>query len=214
VASIVHPLEGANRFGVIGTDGDAHILEFAEKPRNPRPLPDAPSSALVNMGVYLFDVDVLRAALEWDHRDAESSHDLGRDVLPRLVDQSRAFAFRFEEKDGEPGYWQDVGTVDSYYEASMAWLRHRRPATTGYVRNSVVAGNVRIHPTARVQDSILLSGVSVGAGARVSRAILNEKVQVQDGARVDAARSPDRYLTRTPAGVLVAASGAVIARSR
>ena len=114
------------------------------------------------------------------------------------------YAFRFENREtGEPGYWKDVGTLDSYYEASMEWLesesnpRHFRGA------GSVIADGVRIHPTAEVVDSVVLPGVEIGPGARIRRAILDERVRVLRNARIGDDCAGNGTFTRTAKGIIV-----------
>jgi glucose-1-phosphate adenylyltransferase len=183
------PLEEAHRFGILETDADGRVTAFVEKPPNP-------TSNLVSMGVYVFSWEALRQVLSPDLVD------FGRDVLPWMVDaQRRVFAYEFK------GYWQDVGTVESYWRASLdllsdrpeielndlGWLVYTRseerpPARIGpaaTVSRSMVSHGCVIDGT--VQHSILSPGVRVGAGAVVRDSIVMFDTVIGDGAQLDRA---------------------------
>ncbi len=123
LAYIDVPLAQACDFGVIRVDADAHVTAFEEKPPHPLPCPEQPGRALVNMGVYLFNMKFLCEQLARDALDTASTHDFGHDLLPFLVRTHRVFAHRFTDScvnivEGRP-YWRDVGTVDAYWEANI-----------------------------------------------------------------------------------------------
>ncbi len=105
---------------MLEVDGDARVVGFREKPEAAPPAPWNPAACLGSMGVYIFDVDVLVRELQRD-AEADSTHDFGRDIIPRLVAAGeRVFAYLFwDENKKESQYWRDVGTIDAYYEASM-----------------------------------------------------------------------------------------------
>jgi glucose-1-phosphate adenylyltransferase len=128
VACIEAPLAEAARYGVLGTDRSLRIRSFAEKPTDPVPMPDSPDRALVSMGIYLFDFDVLARELMVDALTERSSHDFGNDVIPRLIHSHHLHAHRFHNRAGEPCFWRDVGTPDAYHETSLALL----DPTTGF----------------------------------------------------------------------------------
>lgn len=126
VAALPVRIEDAWQFGVMKVDADWRIVGFAEKPAAPEPIPGESNYALVSMGNYLFDNDVLLDALSADAREQSSTHDFGRDVLPKLINNQRVYAYDFRKnrvpipsKGEEPSYWRDLGTLDAYYEASM-----------------------------------------------------------------------------------------------
>ncbi|MBM4264434.1 MAG: hypothetical protein FJ145_23785 [Deltaproteobacteria bacterium] len=126
VAALLVRIEEASQFGVMEVDADWRIVGFEEKPRCPKPIPGEPEYALVSMGNYLFSSNVLVQALSSDANDAQSRHDFGRDLIPALVREKRAFAYDFRKnnlpfrfKGEEHSYWRDLGPLESYYEANM-----------------------------------------------------------------------------------------------
>lgn len=126
LAACVIPKEGASEFGVLAVDAKGRVTEFVEKPKNPPTIPGDPDHCLVNMGVYMFDTSDLVRELCSDVRREGSHHDFGKDVIPTLVAQGQVYAYEFRERDGKPAYWRDIGTIDSYYEATMD-LVSRKP---------------------------------------------------------------------------------------
>jgi glucose-1-phosphate adenylyltransferase len=124
VACVEVPLREASDFGIMAVDDSMRIVDFLEKPKNPPAWAGKPGRALASMGVYVFSASSLYAELERDHRDATSSHDFGKDVIPHLVGRGLAVAHSFEEScvktTPEAGaYWRDVGTIDSYWSANI-----------------------------------------------------------------------------------------------
>jgi len=126
VAALPVKIEEAHQFGVIAVDDDWCIVGFDEKPKHPKSIPGEPNYALVSMGNYLFDNQVLIDALNADADQLSSTHDFGRDILPDLIKTNRVFAYDFRKnhvpipsKGEEPSYWRDLGTLDAYYDASM-----------------------------------------------------------------------------------------------
>jgi len=194
----VVPAQEASRFGVIGVDEDHRIIEFMEKPKKPFATPWDPSKALISMGIYLFKTPVLIKALIKDARNSSSSHDFGRDILPSLISDLRVFAFLFDD------YWEDIGTIDAYWNANMAFLTADPPAILrdpgwpvrsyrpqyapafvegGTIRNSILSSGVHIRG-GHVENSILSPGVRVQDKAEVKDSILLEGVDVGRGARL------------------------------
>lgn len=124
IAAIETPLAEANRFGVLETAADGRVVGFQEKPETPKPLPNKPDTAYASMGVYVFRASVLKQVVGADAERAASSHDFGKDIIPRMIDSHRVFAYHFidENKEGthkDVQYWRDVGTLDAYWEANM-----------------------------------------------------------------------------------------------
>ena len=126
VAAIPAKIEEAFQFGVMEVDEDWRIIGFAEKPKRPKSIPGEPNSALVSMGNYLFNNDLLIEALNADAKKTASNHDFGRDLLPELIKHRRVYAYDFRKnrvpvpsKGEEASYWRDLGTIDAYYDANM-----------------------------------------------------------------------------------------------
>jgi glucose-1-phosphate adenylyltransferase len=126
VAALPVKITEAPQFGVIEVDPDWRIVGFEEKPANPKSIPGEPEYALVSMGNYLFDTDVLVQSLTADAQNPSTRHDFGRDHIPSLVESKKAYAYDFRKnrvpipfKGEEVSYWRDLGTIEAYYEASM-----------------------------------------------------------------------------------------------
>src|SRR5439155_24409008 len=120
--------EDASAFGVLSVDRKGSVIEFAEKPATPSPMPDDPARALVSMGNYLFSRQALVDALLADARRS-TDHDFGRSIIPELVPGRRVYAYDFQTNDvpgvkpyEEQDYWRDVGTIEAYWEAHMDLL--------------------------------------------------------------------------------------------
>jgi glucose-1-phosphate adenylyltransferase len=139
VACIEVPLKEATAFGVMAVDHARRIVEFVEKPANPPPMAGNPDKALASMGIYVFNAPYLYDELKRDLADPNSSHDFGRDIIPRAVKDGRACAQPFSEscvlsEPGEEPYWRDVGTIDAYWEANID-LTATKPALNLYDTN-------------------------------------------------------------------------------
>jgi glucose-1-phosphate adenylyltransferase len=177
MATIRVPLPEASRFGVVSYDDDYRVTAFLEKPENP-------PSDMINMGVYLFSMPVLDRSLWEDHNLSSSSHDFGKDILPRLIEQGgRVFAYPYT------GYWVDVGTVSSYWQAHMDLLVEK-PQIDLNDRSWVIHTRTEERPPVRIQrgadvgDSMITDGCIVAPGARVERSVLSAGVRVMPGARI------------------------------
>ncbi len=171
------PIEEASRFGIVGVSDNYRVTSFVEKP-------DEPASNLVNMGVYIFNLDVLDRALWDDYNTSDSAHDFGKNILPRLVKQdAQVFAYPYS------GYWVDVGTIDSYWQAHMDLLADPSPLDLND-RSWVIHTRteerppVRIANGANVSDSMLTQGCVISAGARVGRSVLGPGVRIEAGATI------------------------------
>lgn len=201
------PREDATRFGVLDVDGSGRIVDFQEKPANPR-------SPWVSMGVYVFNKDVLVEQLQADSDMGEAStHDFGRDIIPRIYKSHQVFGYQYQE------YWRDVGTIESYWSANMDLLSPTPPINLsdpdlrlrtagsilpparigpgakvrdsiispgaqvdGLVMRSIISPGVVVEAGAEVRDSVIQHRCIVGAGARIDRAILDKEVTVGRGA--------------------------------
>lgn len=173
--------EKAREFGVMSIDENMVIRNFSEKPDDPEPMPGKPDTALVSMGIYVFSTQVLYEMLSQDADDTESSHDFGRDIIPANINGRHAIAYPFRDKDGEPNYWRDVGSIDSYWEANMD-LCSIKPKLDLYNQDWPVWTYQTQHPPAKfifddegrrgeAIDS-MVSGGCILSGARVKRSII------------------------------------------
>ena len=193
VAVMEVPWEEASRFGLMVTDENAQITEFQEKPKNPK-------SNLASMGNYIFKWSVLRKYLIEDEQDPNSENDFGKNIIPNLLkDGCKMFAHRFD------GYWKDVGTIPSLWEANMEvldpensgidlfdenWKVYSRNSGmtahkisgTAVVENSMITDGCRVDGT--VKHSILFAGVKVEAGAVVEDAVVMGNAVIKAGAQV------------------------------
>lgn len=124
VGCVEVPREEASGFGVMHVDESNRIVDFLEKPKDPPAMPGKPDVALASMGIYVFRTDFLLARLAEDAADKSSAHDFGHDIIPRLVQEGRAYAHPFGRSGLRSGpenqpYWRDVGTLDAYFEANV-----------------------------------------------------------------------------------------------
>ncbi len=200
IASIPVHKKYAHEFGVIETDDSNRILGFHEKNPNSPTIPGDPTQVFASMGNYLFSTRVLLKALHEDAADESSSHDFGRDILPKLVAEQQAiYAYDFQSNKipGEPpgeAYWRDVGTIDAYWEANMD-LRMVKPALNLYNRQWPLRTSSYADPPAKFTfdeekrrgeaiDSIV-SGGCILSGGYVKNSIIGRGVRVHAGARVE-----------------------------
>ena len=193
IAVIEVPLKEASRFGIMNTDGETdQITEFVEKP-------PVPQSNLASMGIYIFNWKLLRKLLLADMKNPESSHDFGKDIIPTLLnDGKRLFAYRFK------GYWKDVGTIDSLWEANMdllspdneldlsdlTWKIYTEDVTAlpqyigadAKIKNAYITQGCVVEGD--VTNSVIFTGAKVRPGAKVIDSVLMPGAVVEDGAVV------------------------------
>ncbi len=197
VACMRVPIEEAHAFGVMATDEDRRIIEFQEKPKQPRPLADDPDNALVSMGIYVFSMDTLCRELRVDHQSGDSSHDFGKDLIPRMIGSHKVYAYNFGGRRGRvtpDRYWRDVGTLDAYYEANMDLLKPVPPLNL-YQRDWAIRSYHGQNPPARMvpgengQDGLLANSIlgsgTVIFGGTVRHSILSSRVHVREDAVVE-----------------------------
>jgi glucose-1-phosphate adenylyltransferase len=206
----------ASRFGIMNVDEENKIIEFEEKPEDPK-------NNMASMGIYIFKWKVLRDALLRDAEDKDSSHDFGKNIIPMILNEGRnVYAFPFE------GYWRDVGTIESYYEANMDLLKERedfdlysknmrvysnntnsQPHYVGFyasinnslvcdgcivegtVTNSILSYDVKIGKNAIVKDSIIFSNAEIEDGAVVERTIIGENMRIKKNKKIGSVDSDD-----------------------
>lgn len=193
IAVIEVPLKEASRFGIMNTDGETdRITEFVEKP-------PVPESNLASMGIYIFNRKLLRKLLLADMKNPDSNHDFGKDIIPTLLgDEKRLFAYRFK------GYWKDVGTIDSLWEANMdllspdneldlsdlTWKIYTEDVTAlpqyigteARIQNAYITQGCVIE--GEVTNSVVFTGAKVRPGAKVIDSVLMPGAIVEDGAAV------------------------------
>lgn len=193
IAVIEVPLKEASRFGIMNTDGETdRITEFVEKP-------PVPESNLASMGIYIFNWNLLRKLLLADMKNPDSNHDFGKDIIPTLLgDEKRLFAYRFK------GYWKDVGTIDSLWEANMdllspdneldlsdlTWKIYTEDVTAlpqyigteARIQNAYITQGCVIE--GEVTNSVVFTGAKVRPGAKVIDSVLMPGAIVEDGAVV------------------------------
>ncbi|MGV9299277.1 MULTISPECIES: glucose-1-phosphate adenylyltransferase [Amycolatopsis] len=211
VAGIRVPRAEARSFGVISTEDGTKIDAFLEKPEDPPGLPDSPDESYVSMGNYVFTTQVMLDALHADAKNPASKHDMGRDIIPALVEKSEAAVYDFNgnvvpgETGRDHGYWRDVGTIDSYYDAhtdlistqpifnlyNRKWpiLAHpgQRAAAKfveGGTATQSIVSNGCIISGAQVVDSVLSPDVFIENGAVVQGSVLLDGARVGRGAVV------------------------------
>ncbi|KAF0225817.1 MAG: glucose-1-phosphate adenylyltransferase [Erysipelotrichaceae bacterium] len=192
IAVLEVPLKEASRFGIMNTDQHDCIIEFEEKPKEPK-------SNLASMGIYIFNWKQLRKALVDDVKNPDSHHDFGKDIIPGFLNSDkRLYAYRFK------GYWKDVGTIDSLWEANMDLLYRSEelnladPSWKIYTEDRTVpaqnfgakakVSNAYINQgcvvNGKVVNSVLFTGVIVEAGAEVYDSVLMPYTKIKSGAKV------------------------------
>lgn len=192
-------MKEASRFGIMNTNEDGSIYEFEEKPAEPK-------SNLASMGIYIFNWKTLRKLLLADIKDPNSHHDFGKDIIPTLLNDGKSlYAYQFK------GYWKDVGTIDSLWEANMdllnpkneldlndrSWRIYTEDVTAlpqyisadAEVKNAYITQGCVV--AGSVQNSVLFTNVKVGAGAKVIDSVLMPGAVVEDGAVVTRALVAD-----------------------
>jgi glucose-1-phosphate adenylyltransferase len=192
---LIDPSE-SSRFGVVDVDRSARVIGFEEKPKSTQlRSPFNPNMCSGSMGVYLFNTDVLLPALLKDAEDPDSSHDFGHDILPKLLNEYRVYAFNFiDENKKEALYWRDVGTLDAYYDANMDCVAVS-PVFNLYDKAWPIRTHQRQYPPAKfvfsepgrtgmAVDSVVSSGCIV-SGATVRKSVLSPDVRVNSYAEVE-----------------------------
>ena len=182
------PWEEASRFGIMNTDADENIIEFEEKPKNPK-------SNKASMGIYIFTWEKLRAYLTADEADKTSSNDFGKNIIPAMLNDKQVMvAYNFE------GYWKDVGTIESLWEANMDLLSTPMPIDLHDKKWRIYAKTPGMAPHfiakgADVQDSLITEGCMIYG--KVSHSVLSAGVTVEEGANVqDAVVMPGAVIKR------------------
>ena len=210
IATITVPMEEASRFGILTANEEGRIVEFAEKPRNPK-------SNQASMGIYIFKWSVLKEELLLDEADKNSSNDFGKDVIPAMLAKGLKLYIY-----GYKGYWKDVGTIYSLWEANMdlldencelqiddsSWPIMARTTASrpqyiadtasvsnslitegceiqGEVKHSIIFHNVRIGKNSKVNDSIIMNNVEIGDNVIINKAIIGDGAIIKNGVRIN-----------------------------
>ncbi|ENM5744073.1 glucose-1-phosphate adenylyltransferase [Vibrio metoecus] len=186
----------ASAFGVMAIDDQSRITCFVEKPSDPPCIPHKPDRSLASMGIYIFNMDVLKKALKEDSEIEQSSHDFGKDVIPKLIETGSVFAYAFCSGKGRVArdcYWRDVGTIDSFYDANMDLLQPVPPMNL-YQKNWAIRTYEQQYPPARTVssatgnegifiNSIIANGV-INSGGSVQHSIISSNVRINDSALI------------------------------
>ena len=223
IAVIDVPLHEASRFGIINTDEDNKILEFEEKPENPK-------STKASMGIYIFKWSCLKKYLTEDSENPDSSNDFGKDVLPRILDcGEKMYAYSFD------GYWKDVGTIDSLWQANMDLLEEDATGSSDWkiysrsmekpphyisenavVKNSIVSEGCEIYGTvencvlfpsvtvnegAHLRDSIIMADTVIGKNSCINYSIIDEEVHIGENCRIGDKKSATGKVTVIAGGL-------------
>ncbi len=236
IAVMPVPWEEASRFGIMNVDDMGDIIEFEEKPAEPK-------SNLASMGIYIFDYQILKKYLNDDERDPESENDFGKNIIPKmLANGEKMVSYRFE------GYWKDVGTVHSLWEANMdlidtppkfdindrKWIIYSRNMALaphyvgagakivnstvtegcsiyGEVEHSVIFGAVDIGEDSLVRDSVVMPGAKIGKNVVVEKAVIGADAVIHDGARIGITEREDNpYKSAMCGGGLVLIEGGAV----
>ena len=193
IAVLEVDIKEASRFGIMNTDSEGRIVEFEEKP-------EKPNSNLASMGIYIFNWKLLRKKLIDDAKDKQSTHDFGKDIIPNLLEEhKRLYAYTYK------GYWKDVGTIDSLWEANMDllykndeinlndpnWKIYTKdtPSLPQYISDTGEVIHSYVNQGCKIEGSInrcvLFNGVNVGVGAKVIDAVLMPGVEIGENAVVN-----------------------------
>lgn len=197
VACMRVPLKEASQFGIMTTNKDQRIIKFEEKPENVQPCADDPDQVLASMGIYIFSTKLLIDILEADSQVENSSHDFGKDILPKLINTHKVFSHHFGESKGRvspDNYWRDVGTIESYYQANMDLLKSIPPLDL-YQKDWPIRSYQPQTPPARAVPgqsgnegifiNSMLSGGCIISGSNVSHSVLFQNVFVDDESLVE-----------------------------
>ena len=211
VAANTVSIKAAPSFGILDTDDNHRIIQFDENPQNPRHIPGNPKAAFASMGNYIFNTDVLLQVLQKRFCDVPAL-DFGKHILPKILTDHRTFAYDFQSQTlpgakphEEPGYWRDVGTIESFWQTNMDLLgpkpkldldnpkwpinttAFRVPPTKylgGTVIDSMVSNGCIIHPKTKIKNCVLASNVVVHEGADLEGCVIMDNCEIKAGAKL------------------------------
>jgi glucose-1-phosphate adenylyltransferase len=186
----------ASQLGVVEVDNNNRIVGWEEKPANPKPSPKNPEKSNVSMGIYCFNRDLLIQTLVSDAADPDSSHDFGKDVIPKLIEKKKVYSYDFrDENKKEAKYWRDIGTIEAYYEANMD-LVSVSPVFNLYDSDWPIRTYQQQYPPAKfvfaqegrrmgiALDSMVSMGCIV-SGGRIANSILSHDVRINSYTEVE-----------------------------
>ncbi|MES9861813.1 MAG: glucose-1-phosphate adenylyltransferase [Candidatus Thiodiazotropha sp. LLP2] len=214
VGCLTVDLEGAKEFGVMTVDSENWVSEFAEKPADPKPIPGHDNLALASMGIYVFNRKFLFEQLIRDADTPQSSHDFGKDIIPKVIEKYRVLAYPFtDSSSGEQAYWRDVGTIDAFWTANLELIGVTPPLNLydrswpiwtyqeqlppakfvfddeerrGMAVDSMVSGGCVISG-AKVTNSLLFSNVRVNSYSTVNETVVLPDVNIGRNCRINKA---------------------------
>ena len=203
-------MEEAHHFGIMQVDDDYRIVDFEEKPENPKPIPDEPGTALASMGIYVFSTQYLREQLINDAQDRTSNHDFGKDIIPRALEQShQVMAYKFHNPHkGKAHYWRDVGTIDALFEANLEivamnpqldvydpewpiYTYHPQLPPAHFISgehkcelsNSMASGGCVVN-SSTLKNTVLFSNVHIGSGCELENAVIMPGCEIGENSRL------------------------------
>ena len=240
IAVMPVPWEEASRFGIMNVDDNGSIVEFEEKPQNPK-------SNLASMGIYIFNYEVMKKYLIEDENDPDSANDFGKNIIPKMLENGeKMMSWKFE------GYWKDVGTVQSLWEANMdllgdepefrmddkLWNIYSRNfalaphyigkdaevknstitegcVIEGKVEHSIISADVTVGKNSKVKDSVIMPGVKIGDNAVIEKCVIGAGAVIGDGAKIGAeeAENNPNASSMCTGGLVLIESGVCISQN-
>ncbi|MBI5251896.1 MAG: glucose-1-phosphate adenylyltransferase [Desulfomonile tiedjei] len=189
----------ASAFGIIGSDDEFKIVDWEEKPKDPKPVPGKPDMSFVSMGVYIFNTETLVKGVIADAKNSSSSHDFGKDVVPAMIGRDKVFVHNFKEANNEDGrYWRDIGTLDAYWSANMDLCEKDPPVNLYDPEWLIRTYQEQVPPAKTVSTSShgsgllngtalnsIISGGCIVSGGTVSHSVLSTNVRLEPGSLVE-----------------------------
>lgn len=206
ISCIPASIKEASAFGIVEADKSMRVTGFTEKPLSPKSIPYDKDSSFVSMGNYIFNADVLIRALEEDALLDESSHDFGKDIIPRLLNKEAVYAYDFNKNrlpglmaKEEKAYWRDVGTIESFYNAHMDLLGTKPKLEFSNRRWPIYSASIECPSTrinsADISNSLVGEGCVIG-NAKITDSILGSNVVIEDGVVLNGAIIMDNTVVK------------------
>jgi len=189
------PVDRANEFGIVTTDDTDRIMKFAEKPRNPEPIPGSANLARASMGIYVIGMERLAKMLTEDAANEASNHDFGKNIIPRAIPAMRVYAYPFQDVETRAqSYWRDVGNLDAFYEANMELVAlnpelnvydHQWPIWTYQAQQPPAKFVLDEDDRRGMAVNSMIAGGCIISGAYVKQSLLSTDARVEEGSRVE-----------------------------